>query len=259
MMEHNSPGKVISIKDLDFSYNDAPILENVHLDIGQRDSLCIVGPNGGGKTTLIKLILGLLTPSRGEIMVLGQPPEKARLRVGYVPQYARYDPQFPVTVLEVVLMGRLDRICCGSYARSDREAAEAALAEMGLSDLAGRLFAEISGGQRQRVLIARALAASGELLILDEPTANIDAASEEHLFEVLQKLNERLTVMLVTHDVGFASTFFKSIACVNRKVWIHPTSELTGELISNMYGGDIRMIRHDHRCSPEGHCTHGLS
>ena len=135
----------------------------------------------------------------------------------------------------------------------------AALAEMGLADLERRLFAEISGGQRQRTLIARALAASGELLILDEPTANIDAASEEHLFEVLRKLNERLTVMLVTHDVGFASKFFKSIACVNRQVIIHPTSELTGELIRNMYGGDIRMIRHDHRCAEEGHCTHGLS
>ena len=250
---------VIRIRDLDFSYNGTPILENVTLDIMACDSLCIVGPNGGGKTTLLKLILGLLTPNRGEIEVLGKTPEKSRLRIGYVPQYARYDPQFPVTVLDVVLMGRLDRIFCGPYTKKDKEAARAALAEMGLADLAGRLFAEISGGQRQRVLIARALAAEGELLILDEPTANIDAASEEQLFKLLATLNERLTVMLVTHDVGFASKFFKSIVCVNRQVVLHPTSELTGELIRNMYGGDIRMIRHDHRCSPEGHCTHGLS
>lgn len=249
----------IRIRDLDFSYNGTPILQGVNLEIMARDSLCIVGPNGGGKTTLLKLILGLLKPNRGEIEVLGLPPEKNRLRIGYVPQYARYDPQFPVTVLDVVLMGRLDRIFCGPYAKKDKEAALAALAEMGLADLAGRLFAEISGGQRQRVLIARALAAEGELLILDEPTANIDAASEEHLFELLAKLNERLTVMLVTHDVGFASKFFKSIVCVNRQVVLHPTSELTGDLIRNMYGGDIRMIRHDHRCSPEGHCNHGIS
>ena len=249
----------IRIRDLDFAYNGTPILEQVNLEIMARDSLCIVGPNGGGKTTLLKLILGLLKPNRGEIEVLGLPPEKSRLRIGYVPQYARYDPQFPVTVLDVVLMGRLDRIFCGAYGKTDHEAAQAALAEMGLTDLAGRLFAEISGGQRQRVLIARALAAEGELLILDEPTANIDAASEAHLFEILTKLNERLTVLLVTHDLGFASKFFKSIVCVNRQVVLHPTSELTGELIRNMYGGDIRMIRHDHRCSPEGHCTHGLS
>ncbi|MDG4476632.1 metal ABC transporter ATP-binding protein [Thiovibrio frasassiensis] len=249
----------IRIRDLDFAYNGTPVLEGVNLEIMARDSLCIVGPNGGGKTTLLKLILGLLKPNRGEIQVLGQTPEKSRLRIGYVPQYARFDQQFPVTVLNVVLMGRLDRIFCGPYAKADREAALAALEEMGLADLGGRLFAEISGGQRQRVLIARALAAEGELLILDEPTANIDAASEEHLFELLTKLNERLTVMLVTHDVGFASKFFKSIVCVNRQVVLHPTSELTGDLIRNMYGGDIRMIRHDHRCSPEGHCAHGIS
>jgi zinc transport system ATP-binding protein len=255
----NEQETVIRIRDLAFAYNGTPILEKVNLDIMARDSLCIVGPNGGGKTTLLKLILGLLKPDRGEIQVLGHTPEKSRLRIGYVPQHARFDPQFPVTVLEVVLMGRLDRIFCGAYARADREAAQAALAEMGLADLAGRLFAEISGGQRQRVLIARALASAGELLILDEPTANIDAASEKHLFEVLGKLNERLTIMLVTHDIGFASKFFKSIVCVNRQVVHHPTSELTGELIRNMYGGDIRMIRHDHRCSPEGHCTHGIS
>jgi zinc transport system ATP-binding protein len=253
------PETAIRIRDLAFSYNGTPILENVTLEIMALDSLCIVGPNGGGKTTLLKLILGLLKPDRGEIEVLGQTPEKSRLRIGYVPQHARFDPQFPVTVLEVVLMGRLDRIFCGAYAKTDREAALTALEEMGLTDLAGRLFAEISGGQRQRVLIARALASEGEMLILDEPTANIDAASEEHLFELLAKLNERLTVMLVTHDIGFASKFFKSIACVNRQVIIHPTSELTGELIRNMYGGDIRMIRHDHRCSAEGHCDHGVS
>ncbi|MGV1098653.1 metal ABC transporter ATP-binding protein [Thiovibrio sp. JS02] len=250
--------QAVSIKNLFFAYNGVPVLENVTLDIPNGESLCIVGPNGGGKTTLIKLILGLIAPSRGEIEVLGVTPEKARLQVGYVPQYARFDPQFPVTVLDVVLMGRLDRLRCFSYRKSDREAARAALDEMGLADLSGRLFAEISGGQRQRALIARALASTGKILLLDEPTANIDAASEKHLFEVLEKLNERLTVLLVTHDVGFASSFFKSIACVNRQVVIHPTSELTGELIRNMYGGDIRMIRHDHRCSEGGHCGHGI-
>lgn len=250
---------VISLNNLSFAYNSAPILQDVTLAIPARDSLCIVGPNGGGKTTLLKLILGLLTPDQGTIQVLGQDPALARLRIGYVPQFAHYDPHFPVTVLAVALMGRLDRLCCGPYSKEDREAAREALAEMGLADMAGRLFSEISGGQRQRVLIARALATSGEILILDEPTANIDAASEEHFFEVLERLNQRLTVLLVTHDIGFASKFFKSIACVNRQVLIHPTSELTGELIRNMYGGDIRMIRHDHRCAVEGHCHHGIS
>lgn len=255
----NLDAPAVSIRGLDFSYDGSTVLENVNLDIAPLDSLCIVGPNGGGKTTLLKLILGLLRPDRGEIMVLGERPETARLRVGYVPQYAHYDPLFPVTVLDVVLMGRLNRLTAGPYKKEDREAALRAIEEMGLLDLKNRKFAGISGGQRQRTLIARALVSSNKLLILDEPTANIDAASEEHLFQMLDRLNRRLTIMLVTHDIGFASKFFKSIACVNRQVVIHPTSELTGELIRNMYGGDIRMIRHDHRCSGEGHCSHGLS
>ncbi|HIJ79053.1 MAG: ATP-binding cassette domain-containing protein [Desulfobulbaceae bacterium] len=258
-MENYNTKTVATIRNMDFSQNGTAILENVNLEIKDRDSLCIVGPNGGGKTTLLKLLLGLLKPDRGEIRLFGLPPEEACLRVGYVPQYTQYDPQFPVTVRDVVLMGRLDRHFGGPYGKEDKEAAMAALAEMALTEISHKLFAEISGGQRQRVLIARALAASGELLILDEPTANIDATSEAHLFEVLEKLNQRMTVLLVTHDIGFASSFFKTIACVNRQVVIHPTSELTGELIRNMYGGDIRMIRHDHRCSGEGHCRHGIS
>ena len=257
-MNSNNTDPVITIRDLAFAYNGTPVLAGVNLEIPRLDSLCIVGPNGGGKTTLLKLILGLLNPQQGEIMVFGQRPTEARLRMGYVPQYAQYDPQFPVTVYEVILMGRLDRIRMGRYTKADHEAAHTAMADMGLDGLGHRLFSEVSGGQRQRVLIARALAASGELLILDEPTANIDAASEEHLFEILERLNQRMTIMLVTHDVGFASKFFKSIACVNRRVVIHPTSELTGALIRDMYGGDIRMIRHDHRCSEEGHCSHGI-
>lgn len=254
----NLDASAVSIRGLDFSFDGSTVLENVNLDIAPLDSLCIVGPNGGGKTTLLKLILGLLKPDRGEITVLGERPETARLRVGYVPQYAHYDPLFPVTVLDVVLMGRLNCLVAGPYDKEDHEAAVRALEEMGLLELESRKFSDISGGQRQRTLIARALVASSNLLILDEPTANIDAVSEEHLFQVLERLNRRLTIMLVTHDIGFASKFFKSIACVNRQVVIHPTSELTGELIRNMYGGDIRMIRHDHRCSGEGHCSHGL-
>ncbi|MFZ5775330.1 MAG: metal ABC transporter ATP-binding protein [Thermodesulfobacteriota bacterium] len=258
-MNHAATPPAVIIRDLDFAYNGAPVLAGVNLEIPRLDSLCIVGPNGGGKTTLLKLLLGLLSPQRGEVLVFGQPPTEARLRMGYVPQHAQYDPQFPVTVFEVVLMGRLDRVRLGRYTKADRDAAQTALADMGLAGLGNRLFSEISGGQRQRALIARALAASGDLLILDEPTANIDAASEEHLFEILERLNQRMTIMLVTHDVGFASKFFKSIACVNRRVAIHPTSELTGDLIRDMYGGDIRMIRHDHRCAEEGHCSHGIS
>lgn len=243
----------IRIRDLSFAYEQIQVLCNVHLDIWPADSICIVGPNGGGKTTLIKLILGLLSPDQGTIRIFDLKPEEARLRIGYVPQYANYDPQFPISVRDVVLMGRLGGSLRGKYSSTDRELAHAALEKTGLAELAGRSFASISGGQRQRTLIARALASGGEILILDEPTANIDHESEVRFFDLLQELNQHMTILMVTHDVGFAASFFKRIACVNRQVIIHPTSELTGRLIQEMYGGDLQMIRHDHRCSEEGH------
>jgi zinc transport system ATP-binding protein len=243
----------IRIRDLSFAYEQIQVLCNVHLDIWPADSICIVGPNGGGKTTLIKLILGLLSPDQGTIRIFDLKPEEARLRIGYVPQYANYDPHFPISVRDVVLMGRLGGSLRGKYSSTDRELALAALEKTGLADLAGRAFASISGGQRQRTLIARALASGGEILILDEPTANIDHESEVRFFDLLQELNQHKTILMVTHEVGFAARFFKRIACVNRQVIIHPTSELTGRLIQDMYGGDLQMIRHDHRCSEEGH------
>ena len=250
-MEEKKP--VIAIKNLSFSYDGRAILEDVFLDIYHRDSVCIVGPNGGGKSTLVKLIIGLLSAPQGEIRVFGKTPQESRLRIGYVPQYAHYDPLFPISVRDVVRMGRLGGSFFGHYSREDSRAALAALEEMGLADQRSQRFSALSGGQRQRVLIARALASGGEILILDEPTANIDPHTEEHLFEILTELNKRLTIMLVTHDVGFASQFFKRVVCVNRRVVIHPTSALTGKLISEMYGSDLHLIRHDHHCTLDGH------
>ena len=150
-------------------------------------------------------------------------------------------------------MGRIGNSISGHYTQVDKEKALSALEAVNLKGLAERPFVSLSGGQRQRVLIARALASGGDILILDEPTANIDRESEQHFFDLLSTLNQQMTILMVTHEVGFASTFFKRIICVNNQVFIHPTSELTGELIRNMYGGDLRMIRHDHRCSAEGH------
>ncbi len=238
----------VHIENLCFSYEQNRVLSDVNLDIHHLDSICIVGPNGGGKTTLIKCILGILDPDQGEVSVFGKSPQQVRLRMGYVPQYANFDPHFPISVVEVVCMGRLGSSRGGKYSSADKEQAFAALTQVDLGEYAKRSFSALSGGQRQRVLIARALASGGDLLILDEPTANIDHTAESHFFDLLGTLNEKMTILMVTHEVGFASTFFKRIACVNNQVVIHPTSELTGELIQNMYGGDLQMIRHDHRC-----------
>ncbi len=247
-------GAVIEIRDIRFSYShDIPVLSDVSLDIWPQDSACIVGPNGGGKTTLVKLILGLLEPDSGSIRIGGQTPAAARTRIGYVPQYARYDACFPISALEVVCMARLDGTFSGRYTKQDKQAALDALAAVSLAELARRPFSALSGGQRQRVLIARALASGGDILILDEPTASLDRESEQQLLALLAELNKERIVLMVTHEVGFSSTFFKRIICVNNQVYVHPTSALTGELIREMYGGDLRMIRHDHRCCPGGH------
>jgi zinc transport system ATP-binding protein len=242
----------ILITDLWFSYDGHPVLENVNLSIPQGDFVSIVGPNGGGKTTLLKLILGLLRPSRGEVQVFGLNPEKARPRIGYMPQHPQLDPQFPATVMDVALMGRLSNgRAFGPYSKKDKEAVVTALDQVGLRDMRKKWFASISGGQRQRLFIARALASEPDLLLLDEPTANLDAAMEGGLYELLQNLNETLTVVMVSHDLGFVSSLVKSVICVKCQVASHPTSELTAEIIDAMYGSPMRIVRHNHGDSKE--------
>lgn len=245
---------VLACRDLDFGYEGRPVLKGVNLAIPAGDFVSVVGPNGSGKTTLLKLALGLLRPTAGEVTVFGDRPERARRRIGYVPQHAHLDPLFPVSALDVVLMGRLGLgPALGPWRRHDREAARAALAEVGLGDHADRHFAALSGGQKQRTLIARSLAGEPELLLLDEPTAGLDAHVEEGFFRLLESLNRRLTIVMVSHDLGFVAGFVKSVICVGQKVVVHPTSAITGQVIADLYGADMRLIRHDHRCSEEGH------
>ncbi|QDV91514.1 High-affinity zinc uptake system ATP-binding protein ZnuC [Phycisphaerae bacterium RAS2] len=238
---------IIEVRGLTFSYDRDVVLDGVDLTIGDRDFISIVGPNGGGKTTLLKLFLGLLRPTRGTLQVFGLSPEKARPRIGYMPQYARLDLEFPVNVLDVVLMGRHGTSGAGfRFSRSDRDVAFRSLGDVGLANLARRPFAALSGGQRQRVLIARALASEPELLLLDEPTSNLDLRVQDDFYELLRRLSERHTVILVSHDVAFVSKLVNRVICVNRGVTVHATSELRGKDLLELYGPDVCMVRHDH-------------
>lgn len=243
----------VQCEQVSFSYGEIPILTDVSFSIQKLDAVALVGPNGGGKSTLLKLILGLLTPQTGTIKVLGVSPQQARKKIGYMPQHLQYDPSFPVSVMDVVLMGRAGSIGLGRYSAEDRRIAMQAMAELAVDGLASRPFNSLSGGQRQRILIARALACEPEILLLDEPTANVDPGVELQFFEILKELANRVTVLTVSHDLGFVSQMVSRVFCVNRQVKIHPTSELTGEIIHEMYGGDVRMVRHDHCCSEQGH------
>ncbi len=245
---------IISCRDLSFGYGGQPLLTKVNITIPAGDFVCVVGPNGSGKTTLLKLALGLLQPTSGRITVLGKSPKRSRGDIGYVPQHPRLDPLFPVSALDVTLMGRLGRApALFGWRRQDKDRARQALDEVGMSDRADQHYAALSGGQKQRVLIARALVGDPELLLLDEPTAGLDAHVEEGFYRLLEELNQRLTIVLVSHDLGFVSGFVKSVVCVGREVLVHPTSEITGEIIADLYGSDMRLVRHDHRCSEEGH------
>lgn len=238
---------VAEADDLSFRYGrNAPlVLEDVALSIEKGESLAVIGPNGGGKSTLLKLMLGLLEPAGGRIRILGKSPTKARKKIGYVPQAIRFDHMFPITSLEIVLMGRLDRLTVGRFPKECREVALAALEEVGLADLAQRPFSDLSGGQRQRVLIARALACEPELLLLDEPTANIDLSVEEQLLETLAHLRHKVTILLVTHDLDLISTVGDSVLCVNHRVHRH-SLPLSGDTIREIYSG-ARRVEHDRR------------
>ena len=245
--ENKNP--LIKIENVSYSYNGVAqdlVLRDVNLNIYQNDFIWVVGPNGGGKTTLIKLIMGLANPKTGKIRVFGEKPVKARKRIGYMPQHVHLDRNFPVTVMDIALMGRLDKsIVIGPYSREDKMAAIKALKQVNLYQHSKKSLKELSGGQVRRLLIARALACEPELLILDEPTANLDRVIEKDLFEIFKKLNENLAIIMVSHDPAFVSEFVHNVVCVNQTVAIHPTSVMEGEFIGELYGTSMRVVRHD--------------
>ncbi len=226
---------VVEFSNVSFAHNGRAILRHINLIIQQGDFMAMIGPNGGGKTTLIKLMLGLLKPTSGTIRILSQPPEKTSHHIGYVPQNTNINPDFPISALDVVLMGQLQpgnrRI---RHSRQDRVVAHEALDKMGMGAHCHRRIGELSGGQRQRVFIARALVCEPEILLLDEPTAHIDTKGQTDLYRLLQTLNREMTIVVVSHDLLLLSPHVKSVACVNSRLHYHPRGQLIGESMENM-------------------------
>ena len=235
----------IQLRDVSYSYGQTPVLESVNLRLDDGDFLGIIGPNAGGKTTLLKIVLGLLKPDSGTVSVFGRSPAENRGVIGYVPQYARFDASFPISVLDTVRMGRLG-ISRRERSRESRAAALAVLERVDLGGMAGEQIGQLSGGQLQRVLIARALASEPRILLLDEPTASVDTRIGRSVYELLERLSEQMTIVLVSHDIGVISRYVKTIACLNVRLHYHHSRELTDEMVEVAYGCPVDLVAHGH-------------
>ena len=217
---------IIKIRNLNFSYDKQVVLEDINLDYSSDEFLAIIGPNGGGKSTLLKLILGLLKPQSGEIKLFGKEPSEVSKFIGYVPQNFLSNQSFPMMVLEVVLMGLIDKKIFGFYSKDEKALALSALEKVGMGEFANARIGELSGGQRQRVYIARALCANAKVLILDEPTASIDTKGQAEIYEILKGINANgVGVVLVSHDLNIVLNYATKIAYVSKNLHIHKTHE----------------------------------
>lgn len=242
----------IEVNNLSFAYGKVPVLENVNLSIEEHDFVAIIGPNGGGKSTLMRLIVGLLKPKTGEVRLFGEKVPSKKISVGFVPQNTNKNVEFPITVAECVALGHL-----GLSPKS--EEVKAALVRVKMEGYEDRRLGELSGGERQRVLIARSLVCNPRILFLDEPSNNIDAAGQDSLYKMLDEFSKTMTIVVVTHDLMALSHRIKSIVCVNRSVHYHEGSALTEDMITHTYGCEVDLIAHGvpHRVLGSHDHTHG--
>lgn len=243
---------LIEIENLWAGYDGKTVLHDVNLTIYERDFLGIIGPNGGGKTTLVKCLLGLLKPQKGSIRFL-QPPA-----MGYLPQYNRTDKKFPLSVEEVILSGlSLHKSLTARYTSAERERAHEVIKQMGLEGLERRAIGQLSGGQLQRALLGRAIISSPTVLILDEPSTYIDKRFEARLYELLSEINQHCAIVLVSHDIGTVLQQVKSIACVNETLDYHPDTGIDSAWLEKNFNCPIELLGHGtlpHRILAEHSC-----
>lgn len=235
--------KIVSMRNICVSYHGEAAIEDVSLDIFADDFIGIIGPNGGGKTTLVKAILGAV-PYSGEITIDASLREDNHLKIGYMPQVSQFDMRFPISIEEVVLSGlQAEKGFFGRYRKQDKQRAQELLKQMGISELASRPIGEVSGGQMQRALLCRAIISKPKLLILDEPTNFVDNRFEKEFYAMIKQLAQRMAVVIVSHDLGTITSVVRSIVCVNRKAHRHDSNILTEELLRN-YDCPIQIVSH---------------
>jgi zinc transport system ATP-binding protein len=246
----------IDIKDVSVSIKGKEILRNVNISLEEGHFLGIVGPNGGGKTTLVKAILGLVRPDSGSISVFGVPVERPGAGnglFGYLPQHQNIDPNFPATTLDIVLMGRYGNTGFFRWPGArDKEKAVNCMSLMGVENLSKMQFSHLSGGQQQRVSIARALAGDPKVLILDEPSTGIDVVGQDDFYHLLKGLQKKmnLTILMVSHDIGTVTTYVDEISCLNTNLYYHgnPLGALSEKVMTSLYGKNFDLLMHSDIC-----------
>ena len=236
----------VHIENLTVNYGQVSAIADICLDVMSGEYLGIIGPNGGGKSTLLKAVLGLIPVSSGKIELYGKPLSENRGLIGYVPQFTLFDKKFPITVREAVLTGRLKKTFkpFHRYSSQDKTESDRLLDKVGILSLGNRQLSELSGGEFQKMLIARALAVNPKLLLLDEPTASVDAKSREQIFSLLEEINREMTIILVTHDLLAIASQVKRLACLNRKLVYHGEPELNENIVNSLYGCPVDLIAH---------------
>jgi zinc transport system ATP-binding protein len=250
----DTPREVISVTHLWAGYDSEPVLEDINLSVRELDFVGLIGPNGGGKTTLLKVLLGLLRPMRGNVRVMGKSAKGGRRNIGYVPQSVELDRDFPISVWDVARMGRLGkRGLLQRYTIEDERMVAKALRDVEMLHLRNRPIGELSGGQRQRVYIARALAKEPRILLLDEPMASVDPQVSGSLYELLSRLNHHVTILMVSHDMSAISSYVKTVGCINRQLFYHGDKQITPDMLEAAYQCPIDLLAHGvpHRVFPE--------
>lgn len=243
---NNDMRKAVHIDNLSVYYGQTPAISGVCIDVDDGEYLGIIGPNGGGKSTLLRAILGLVPKASGTIQIYGENLKENKFKVGYVPQFSGLDKKFPITVFEVVLTGMLHKGLSPFFKFTQKDKSEvcALLEKVGILNLSNRQIAELSGGEFQKMLIARALAMNSKLLLLDEPTASVDASSRDQIYNLLEELNKHMTIILVTHDLLAISSQVRKLACLNGHMIYHGEPELSENIVSNLYGCPVDLIAH---------------
>lgn len=235
--------KAVELKDVTFTYHEQPVLEDINFTMEEKDFVAVIGPNGGGKSTLLKLILGLIKPEKGEVKVFGRKPDKAREMVGYLPQHSLFNTDFPINVFETVMMARYQGFF-KNYSNKDVDIVQKALRDVDMQEYQKRQISRLSGGQMQRVLIARALAREPKILLMDEPMASIDPEMQNSFYQLISQLKDKMAIVLVSHDVGTVSMHVDKIACLNRKLYYHGPAEEAADGLEEIYHCSIELISH---------------